>query len=263
MAHPLTGDMRPIVFDHSLAKGRDDVVLAHLNHRLVQMSLRLLRAEVWAPGGRRGLNRVTARIVPNLALDTPAVVVYARLVVTGGDSHRLHEEIVTAGGTLREGSFRRMNVGQVQSALAAATDKIPSLQMQDRLVKLWPTIEPSLVNALQARMEDRLAGMQKLLQERETKETEDIAAILQELERAIKEELKDPEYRQLELWSDSERDQLRRNEQALRIRLDQIPEELQKEVTAITKRYADPKPRLFPVAVTFLIPERYADERGK
>ncbi len=70
LAHPHTGDIRPIVFDHELAEGRDDVVLAHLNHRLVQMSLRLLRAEVWSPGGRRGLFRVTARCVPNQALDT-------------------------------------------------------------------------------------------------------------------------------------------------------------------------------------------------
>ena len=41
------------MFDHALAKGREDVVLVHLNHRLVQMSLRLLRAEVWSQEGRR------------------------------------------------------------------------------------------------------------------------------------------------------------------------------------------------------------------
>lgn len=36
------------MFDHEAAKGRDDVVLVHLNHQLVQMCLRLLRAEVWS-----------------------------------------------------------------------------------------------------------------------------------------------------------------------------------------------------------------------
>jgi hypothetical protein len=55
LAHPHTGDIRPLVFDHALAQGRDDVVLAHLNHRLVLMALRLLRAEVWSPQERRGL----------------------------------------------------------------------------------------------------------------------------------------------------------------------------------------------------------------
>ena len=42
LAHPHTGAQRPIVFDQRIAHGRDDVVLAHLNHRLVRMSLRLL-----------------------------------------------------------------------------------------------------------------------------------------------------------------------------------------------------------------------------
>jgi len=47
--HPHTGVRRPITFDHDVARGRDDIVLVHLEHRLVQMCLRLLRAEVWAP----------------------------------------------------------------------------------------------------------------------------------------------------------------------------------------------------------------------
>ena len=85
-----------------MAKGRDDVVLVHLNHRLVQMCLRLLRAEVWAEKGRSKLHRITARVVPNDVLDTPAVIAHARLVVIGGDSHRLHEEIITAGGFIKD-----------------------------------------------------------------------------------------------------------------------------------------------------------------
>jgi hypothetical protein len=41
---------RPISFDGSLAAKRDDIVLAHLNHPLVAMATRLLRAEVWGAG---------------------------------------------------------------------------------------------------------------------------------------------------------------------------------------------------------------------
>ena len=62
LAHPHTGEIRPIVFDHNLARGRDDVVLVHLNHRLVQMSLRLLRAEVWSRSDYPALHRVTTRL---------------------------------------------------------------------------------------------------------------------------------------------------------------------------------------------------------
>ena len=113
LAHPFTGEARPFVFDHALSKGREDVVLVHLNHRLVQMSLRLLRAEVWSPEGRKKkLNRVTARVVPDSALQHLAVVAHARLVVIGGDSQRLHEEIISAGGQIREGRFSRFGVAQ-------------------------------------------------------------------------------------------------------------------------------------------------------
>ncbi|MFN2134344.1 MAG: DISARM system SNF2-like helicase DrmD [Candidatus Promineifilaceae bacterium] len=258
LAHPHTGEIRPIVFDHALVKGRDDIVLAHLNHRLVQMSLRLLRAEVWSPEGRRGLHRVTARVVPNYALDSPAVIAHARLVVTGSDSHRLHEEVLTAGGTVREGRFRRMNVGEVEKALEAATDKQVSEAMQKRLMGIWPDIRPSLERSLEVRVENRTAGMERLLRERSQREVRDIEAVLRELEKAIQSELDVPEYRQLELFSDNERNQLTRNTEALQARLEQIPLEIEAEQEVIRERYVDPQPRLFPVAVTFLVPERLA-----
>ena len=98
LAHPHTGEIRPIVFDHNLARGRDDVVLVHLNHRLVQMSLRLLRAEVWSKRERPALHRVTVRLVPDHVLQNPVVIAHARLVVIGGNKHRLHEELIAAGG---------------------------------------------------------------------------------------------------------------------------------------------------------------------
>jgi len=257
IAHPHTQVIRPIVFDHELAKGSDEVVLAHLNHRLVQMALRLLRAEVWSPQGK--LHRVTARTVPNLALETPAVVAHARLVLVGGEGMRLHEEVITAGGEIAQARFRRLNVGQVGTALAAGTDQPVSAKMQAELSKLWDALEPSLMQALEARMKDRLDGMQKLLAERKQKEISDVRSVLGELETMIKKELADPEYQQLELFSTSEREQYNRNAQALRLRLRQIPDELEKEIAAIEMRYADPQPRLFPVAVTFLVPEKYAN----
>src|ERR1035437_8473141 len=58
--HPHTGLQRPITFDPDAAAGRDDIVLAHLNHRLVQRCLRLLRAEVWAPPPSESTSEVAA-----------------------------------------------------------------------------------------------------------------------------------------------------------------------------------------------------------
>src|SRR5262249_26277714 len=131
LTHPHTAEIRPIVFDHALANGRDDVVLAHMNHVLVQMSLRLLRAEVWSPAGKKKLNRVAAAIVSDDVLDSPAVFAHGRLLVIGGDNPRLTEEVIVSGGVLREGRFSRMNVGEVRDALAARTARstaIPRLR---------------------------------------------------------------------------------------------------------------------------------------
>jgi len=260
LEHPHTHRIRPIVFDHEQAKGRDDVVLAHLNSWLVSMSLRLLRAEVWSPDLQRKLYRVTARVVPNVALDTPAVIAHARLLLLGGDSQRLHEELITAGGYLREGRFARMNVGEVQRALAEARTQGVSAAMQKRLQELWSTHREALLAALEARMRERTGGLQKLLAERAEKEMNDITTILTELRTSILAELRQPEVVQLQLagFSTEEHQQFERNMSALAERAEQIDAEIEQERAAIQRRFADPQPRLFPVAVTYLVPEHLA-----
>jgi hypothetical protein len=81
---------------------------------------------------------------------------------------------------------------------------------------------------------------------------------LLELKKAIDTELADPEYQQLSLFDDLEKDQFERNKDFLRDRSKAIPTEIDRETAAIKSRYADPQPRMFPVAVTFLVPERMA-----
>lgn len=256
LEHPYTKDMRPITFDHAAANGRDDIVLVHLNHRLVQMSLRLLRAEVWSVKCRKRLHRITARLLPDHFLNAPAVVAHARLVVIGGDSHRLHEEIIMAGGMMKEGRLSRLNIGELEKVLAAASSDEASESMQKHLLELWDKFAPALAQSLEARMKDRTSSLQKKLGERAEKESQDIQAILQELKKAIDTELNDPEYQQLLLFDDHEKDQFERNKDFLRHRSKAIPAEIERETAAIKARYADPQPRMFPVAVTFLVPEK-------
>jgi hypothetical protein len=263
LTHPHTGEVRPIVFDHGLTKDaygkpRDDVVLVHLNHRLVQMCLRLLRAEVWSQEGSKRLHRITARVVPDEVLATPAIIAHARLVVIGGDCHRLHEEIITAGGLIREGRFSRMTLGAMQEALAAGTSEEPAESVKQGLLRLWPNLEEPLRQALETRMRDRTDGLRKQLEERREKEAADITAVLTELRRSIEAELENPGYAQLELFTTPEREQFERNVDWLRARVRAIPEEIERETAAIRGRFADPQPRMFPVAVTFLIPRRVA-----
>lgn len=221
------------------------------------MSLRLLRAEVWSVKGRKRLHRITARLVPSHALNTPAVVAHARLVVIGGDSQRLHEEIITAGGLLKEGRFSRMNLGDLDKALAAATGDEPAEPMRAHLLDLWDKFAPPLATALEARMRDRTTGLQKKLGERADKEADDIRSILQELKKAIDAELAEQANQQPTLFDDLlEQDQFERNKDFLRARSKAIPTEIERETAAVKSRFADPQPRMFPVAVTFLVPEK-------
>jgi superfamily II DNA or RNA helicase len=256
LAHPHTNEIRPIVFDADLARGRDNVVLVHLNHRLVQMCLRLLRAEVWSRQDTRQLYRVTARRVPSGALDHPVVIAYGRLVVLGGDQQRLHEEIITAGGILKEGRFSRLNVGQVQQALAEALpDAVPE-SFEGRLQEAWPSHSEALLKSLEVRMGDRAKGLQKKLAERGEKEVADITAVLTELRQQIINELNEPEVEQMELFSSTEKEQLERNLSSLRLRVEQIPQEIEQEVAVIRARFVEPTPRLFPLAVAYLVPQK-------
>ncbi|MEI8197450.1 MAG: helicase, partial [Phycisphaerae bacterium] len=261
LRQPHTGKFRPIAFDHNLTEGRDDVVLAHLNHRLVQMSLRLLRAEVWSTEGKKKLNRITARLVPDNVLRDPAMIAHARLVVIGGDCHRLHEEIISAGGVLVSGKFNRLNVTQIKDALVAAKSDEPSEVMKKRLLEVYGQHTDSLGKALQARMKDRTENLASFLADREAKEVSDIKFILTELRKTIEEKLNDSGLNQMVFdgWTDPEREQLERNMNALQQRVREIPGEIERETAAIKARFAKPEPRMFPVAVTFLVPTRMAN----
>ncbi|MHB8202906.1 MAG: DISARM system SNF2-like helicase DrmD [Desulfomonilaceae bacterium] len=255
LAHPHTHKRRPIVFDHNLAIGRDDVALAHMNHRLVQMSLRLLRAEVWSQEDRMKMYRVSARLAVDDRLRDPSVFAFARIVVLGGDNQKLHEEIIEAGGAIREGRFNRYNVTETRNALESASDKDAPQHIKDRLSDMWPKLADPLRRALDARKNDRSNALEKFLLERRDKEINDISTILKELESAIKKELVREPDQQLALWPEVEANQYRRDRDALKRRLVKIPEELEAETLAINARYANCTSRLFPVAVTFVVPK--------
>lgn len=257
LEHPHTKEIRPIVFDPDLAHGRDDVVLAHLNHRLVQMCLRLLRAEVWSTEGRKQLHRVAARVVSAKAgLETPAVVAYGRLVILGSDQQRLHEELITAGGVLKEGRFSRLGVMQVQAALGAVTPGAVPESMQQKLAQMWDKYADSLLQALEVRKGERTTSLQRDLQNRAEKEIADMTAILTELQKSILKELEEPQVEQLSLFTTPEKEQFERNINSLKARAEEIPREIEQETTLIRQRFETPTARLFPLAVVFLVPQK-------
>lgn len=253
------GDIRPITFEKTITKGRDNMVLIHLNHRLTQMCPRLLRVEVWAGEGRAKRNRVTARVVPDDILDTPAVIAHARLVVLGGDGCRLHEEVIAAGGFIHNGRWSgRLTVGQTAAALDGATRREPSAAVKARLLEQYPSLKSDLTAAMDVRRKQLVEGLQTRLAERAEKEVADITSILMELKRAIEAELENPAYIQPMLFTTEEQERFERNRDAMRAHAAEIPEEIQRETAAIQARFANPQAHLFPVAVTFLVPKTMA-----
>ena len=177
----------------------------------------------------------------------------------GGDNHRLHEEVITAGGALIEGRFSRLNVGETKAALEAATDTPAPAAIEERFQALWAKNRDALLASLETRRVERTKNLEKNLEELAEKEVNKIKAVMTELQRAIQAELdrKDGPQMLLDLGGDEPGKRQRENDlAALRRRIKEIPEEIQRESDHIRSRFSNPSARLFPVAVTWLIPRK-------
>ena len=224
------------------------------------MCLRLLRAEVWSSGSQRKFNRVTARLVPSPILDTPAVIAHGRIVVLGGDQRRLHEEVIFAGGSIRDGRFSRMNLAPIQAALDSALDEEAPTDYKTNFKRLWSKIEPQVMQSLEARMKDRADSLNRQLDDRAEKEIFDLTKVMEELQQSILKELTtSPEPSQRVLFSDLEREQKERDIKALEARLNEIPSEIKQETKRIRARFSNPVSRLFPLSIIFLVPQSLAN----
>ena len=258
LEHPARPEQRrPVTFDHGVATGRTDVVLAHLGHPLVRMALALLRAEVWGTGHH--LHRVTLRYADR-RLGVPVAVAHGRLVITGLSGHRLHEQLIFAGVRLSESRPERLGVQESEGVLELAHDVPVPSTLADRLVPALAAAAEPLRAALHARAADRARQLSATLAVRARDEQEHVEATLSELAATIRREALGEHGDQLQLITGLELDagdraQVERDVRSLRARLERIPEEIEREQAAIARRYADPTQRLFPAAATLLVPE--------
>jgi hypothetical protein len=271
LRHPHTGHQRPITFDADLVRGRDDLVLIHLNHKLVQMCLRLLRAEVWSQDPK--LHRMAVMQVPDNVSKSPALLAFARLVVVGGHKELLHEELIMAGGTLWEGSFSRFKTeGEKHPLLNMAWGEPIAPAMAERLLAAWPDCQAELLRALNTRLNERSKTILNQLNGRCEKEVKNLEQIMDELAAQIEAQLNRGESDEIEVGSgetlpmlellkelnDDELRQFKRDQDNLSHRLQRIPSEKARESEAIRQRYAEPQARLFPVGVIWYVPATLA-----
>lgn len=251
----MDGSRRSITFDHELALNRDDLVLVHLNHPLADRAMRMLRKQIWASGQELDLARVTARHAPGL--DEPSVVAVARLVLAAPDGARLHEEVIAAGGRIRDARFRRWEtVAEVNTALGAGGPEKVSADLVQPYADLWASIEQQVFTALEVRGRQRAESLASKLKAQAQEDEAAVVAVLGELERSIRDRLG---HVQLELpFDDPDRNDLEafeRDREALERRLEALPEEVEVERARVRARYTDPEPHLFPAAVMLLLPQ--------
>jgi hypothetical protein len=212
---------------------------------------------VWGTGHH--LHRVTIRYA-DPSLRAPVAVAHGRLVITGATGHRLHEQLIFAGLRLTGDRPERLGVQETDDALALAHDTAVPPTLADRLVlSLAASAEP-LRAALQARAGDRARQLTETVARRAAEEQAHVEATLNELAATIRREALGEHGDQLQLITGLELDagdrrQVERDLQSLRARLDAIPAEITAEQAAIARRYADPAHRLFPAAITLLVPE--------
>ena len=252
---------RPVSFDASIAAKRDDIILAHLNHPLVAMATRLLRAEVWGAGH---LERAASLVVDDPRLTDPVLAAYSRLVLVGADGKRLHEELFPAGGWVRGDSFSRLGVtalaGILDAALGpAATPSESSVAEKAALTRSWPKVRDNLESAITARAKERETSLEKSLAKRQSDEETRTTALLSGFERSLREALAEQDNGQQLTFADlesNERDQLTADRAAWRQRLASLPGERDAEISAVARRYTSVQVLWFPAAVVHLVPAR-------
>ncbi len=259
LEHPARPEQRrPITFDHELARGRTDLVLAHLGHRLVRMSLGLLRAEVW--GAENRLRRVAMRYARRELGGYPVAVAHGRLVVTGEAGHRLHEQLVYAALRLEPTGPQRLSLEEATAALATALEAPVPATLRAQLTPRLADEAGALRSMLTSRAAARAGNLRATLERRAHDERQRVAKTLEELAATIRREALGEDGAQMQLITGLELDagdrrQVERDLESLQARLDAIPDDIQAEQKAIERRYANPTHRIFPAAVTLLVPE--------
>ena len=237
---------RPVTFDARRAKGRHDIVLAHLGHPLVDMSARLLRAAVWS--GHTGLHRVTAVVSDDPALESTLAGAYSRFVLVGKDGIRLHEEILYAGGWLREdGTFRRVDS---LSAVSGMLDRALTTRHGRRASHPGPAGRPvaerkrGLIAAIEHRTNERLASLTTKLAARQEAERRTIITGAARFAATLRKALAESDAEEDALFSvvegrgdEREVAQFRRDRENWQVKLDSLAAKRDRELARVASRY--------------------------
>src|SRR5690606_13727428 len=112
---------------------------------------------------------------------------HMRIVVTGDEGTRLHEEIIVGGGTLQEGRMTRVSAETLEGWLDAATDESPPPHVIDQFADVWHKLdlEPKIASILADRAKRRTNRHAADLEARCRADIAAMTAVLEELRRTI------------------------------------------------------------------------------
>ncbi|MBK8393836.1 MAG: DEAD/DEAH box helicase [Leptospiraceae bacterium] len=258
LKHPFLDSVRSITFDPDLAKGKDDVVYAHLNHRLVRMSLELLRSEIWSSTETKKLNRITIKGIDKSVTSMITAVVFARMIVVGGEKRkvRLLEEIICAGGELVNGKYKKISSEkELQKILEKSyIADVPESKKKD-ILEFKEIFKEGLNLSIETKKDEKNKSLPQLLEKRKEEDCKRIEEVLLELKRQIESLLNEhKDDSQLSFWTPEETDQFKLDGVELRNRSNRIPAEIESEKINISDKYKNHRIEIFPVGVSFYIP---------
>ena len=262
---------RPITFEGKDAKGRTDIVYAHLGHPLIQRAARELRGQIWTRSNH--IHGVSAVVVDGLEQSFVAGV--ARLVVVGDGGTRLHEEVFLAGTRLR----RRQEIGveKAEDLLVTALDAdrlaVPKPGILVALADLWNEdgeadggIRQRVRAAVDSRAQKLRGAIEQDLDKRKIADLARVDEVFARFRHTLASTLDNADVRKRELDQmlfHEEQQQREKDLANIRRRLDSLTEEQRDERDAVSRRYANLQPHTFVAAVVFALSPADAERLGE
>jgi hypothetical protein len=165
-----------------------------------------------------------------------------------------------AGGRLRHGRWSRIDTLRELDVLLRSAGHEPADPKELEAVVQWwdDVVQPGVTRALERRAETVQDSKRRELADRAAAEANAVRTVLTDLQHQISadlDELTAERTEQLSLFTEPEREQSQRDLDALRRRMEEIPDEIEREVAAVQRRFSDPECHVFPAAVTLLVPE--------
>ncbi|MEN6547564.1 MAG: DISARM system SNF2-like helicase DrmD [Armatimonadia bacterium] len=261
------GHLLRLVFDHALAKDRNDVALIHLAHPLMKRALSVFRGCLWEQTGQTQLHRCSYRILPNRVLPDPAIVAFGRLVTVSQRGEKLHEALVHTGGWIKGHSVLPIETDLLDDLLAQPCTFTPipgtlgeklralfpaqSIALEQMLTELEQSETKRLKGLLDEKAKSVSQGMRQLIDER-----------LKEIDKRLKDAQKEYEAAQLRLFDAEELGQVRWDLRWLEMRRDDLRERREKAPAAAAARYDLNNVRVFPLGLLYLLPQSLVEGGG-